>query len=88
LGVFRGRQQRLRIARHERPLWVGRVIGVLTLTPYDFWRHLSEGVRSSTRDILKNIHRNSKIQAKYTFRKLDEFNNQSEVVNPPFDREL
>jgi acyl-lipid omega-6 desaturase (Delta-12 desaturase) len=26
--------------RRRRPNdWVGRVIGVLTLTPYDFWRH-------------------------------------------------
>src|ERR1700741_576474 len=26
-------------ARRQANDWVGRVIGVLTLTPYDFWRH-------------------------------------------------
>ena len=27
--------------------WVGRVIGVLTLTPYDFWRH-AHGIHHAT----------------------------------------
>ena len=27
--------------------WVGRVIGVLTLTPYDFWRH-THGIHHAT----------------------------------------
>ena len=51
----RDNQIRDALLEHER--WVALVLLLPTL--------LSEGVRSSTRDILKNIHRNSKGLMKY-----------------------